>query len=153
MSENLKNQEKAVVEAEIKDVETAEDQANQSVQADMNAVVVKPNLIDKQYQKYMDRRMKKAQAKADKQAKKAAADAEPKKDLKGKIIKGAGIAAVVIGGVAGAVLFGGKGNSEQPVELGDGEITVNPALEESECGSSVETIDSSETAVPMTDEA
>lgn len=150
MNENLKNQEKAVVETEIKEVETTMDQATQPAQDNAVTVMVKPNLIDREYQKYLDRRMKKMKAKEEKRKAKEEAPKEPKGKKALKILGGA---ALVVGGVTTALLLGGKGGSSDSVELGDGDISVTPAPAELESGSSVETINISEAAVPTTDEA
>lgn len=150
MNENLKNQEKAVVETENKEVETPADQATQPAQDNAVTVMVKPNLIDRGYQKYLDQRMKKAQAKEEKRKAKEEAPKEPKGKKALKILGGVALAAA---GVTGALLFGGKGGSSDSVELEEGDITMNPAPAELGSGSLVETIDISEAAVPTTDEA
>ena len=150
MNENLKNQEKAVAEIEITEVETTMDQATQPAQDYGVTITVKPNLIDRGYQKYLDQRMKKAQAKEEKRKAKEEAPKEPKGKKALKILGGV---ALVATGVTGALLFGGKGGSSDSVELGDGDISVTPPQAELESGSSVETINISEAAVPTTDEA
>ena len=88
-------------------------------------VTVKPNLLDKMQAKDYERRLKKAQKKADKEAKKAAEAAEPKKDLKDKVLKGAGIAALAVTAVGGFVLFGR--DKSDTVELSDGDCTASDA--------------------------
>ena len=150
MSENLKNQANAVAETDVKEVETPADQAVQPAQDNQVNVMVKPNLIDRGYQKYLDQRMKKAQAKKEKRKAKEEA---PKEQKGKKALKILGGAALVAGGLTTALLLGGKGGSSDSVELGEGDITMNPAPAELDSGSTVETIQASETAVPMTDEA